>query len=627
MRKERPLRHDARFMRFARARALRRASIRVAFSFLSICLVEIVGPAIADESPRHGLALYGEPALAKDFDHLPYANPNAPKGGRLRLGMTGSFESLNPFNLKFASAPQLLIGNVYQSLMARSQDEPYSLYALIAESVELDEKREHVTFHLDPRARFSDRRPITSEDVLFSFELLKAKGRPGQRDAFARVRRIEASDEKTIRFDLASGADRELPLLLAAMPVLSKASTDAARFDDVRIEIPVGSGPYRVKEAKAGDRLLLARDPDYWAKDRPSQVGLYNFDEIDVSWYRDGDALFEALKGGLVDYREEGGASRWLTGYDFPAMSDGRIVKDTLRPGRPVGMSGFVFNLRNKLFDDVRLREALAMMFDFEWVNANFYGGLYKRTLSYFDESPFSSSGHAASEAERALIAQFPGAVRKDMLEGSWRPPKHDGSGRDRAIARQALELLAQGGYKPTEAGVMSKDGQPVAFEIMVRDREEERLALNFASALRRIGVMAQPRLYDEVQYQQRRRKFDYDMMIGQWLPAAVPGVEQAGRWSSASVDKEKGTNLAGVSSPALDGLIDALIRARGPEEHLTAARALDRALLSGFYFVPLFHTGEIWTAHSSKLERPRNLPHFPMYPFGFTLETWWLQR
>ncbi len=599
------------------------AASLILFSMAISCLIAPFERVAAAENVKHGLALYGDPALPANFDHFPYANPSAPKGGKLRLGMIGSYESLNPFNLKFASAPQLLIGNVYQSLMARSQDEPYSFYPLIAESIEIDSKWEHVIFHLDRRARFSDRKPITAEDVLFSFELLKAKGRPGQRDAFGRVSKVETPDAHTVRFDLISGPDRELPLLLAAMPVLSNTATDSAHFDDVRMDIPVGSGPYIVKEVKIGERLVLARDADYWAKDLPSQRGLYNFDEIDIDWHRDGNALFEALKAGLVDYREESSASRWLKGYDFPAIRDGIVVKDVLRPGRPVGMSGFVFNLRNKLFDDVRLREAIAMTFDFEWVNANLYGGLYRRTVSYFDESQYSSSGRPASGGERALISKYPGAVREDILEGKWRPPEHDGSGRDRNIARQALRLLAESGYKLAEKG-LEKDGRPIAFEIMVRDHDEERLALNFAASLKRIGVAAQPRLYDEVQYQQRRRKFEYDVMIGQWLPAAVPGAEQAGRWSSASIDKEKGTNLAGASSPALDGLIDALIRARDAEEHLSAARALDRALLSGFYFVPLFHAGEIWTVHSTELERPARLPNFPIYPFGFTLEQWW---
>lgn len=573
--------------------------------------------------PSHGLALYGAPALPKDFDHFPYSNPSAPKGGKLRLGMRGGYDSLNPFNLKFGAAPQLLIGNVYQSLMVRSQDEPYTLYALIAQSIEIDEKHERVVFRLDPRARFSDSTPILADDVIFSFELLKAKGRPAQRMVFALVKKAEALDSRTIRFDLTGVTDREALLVLAAMPVLSKRTTDVEHFADASMSVPLGSGPYAIKEAKAGLRLVLQRNPDYWAKDVPSQRGLYNFDEIAINWYRDGGALFEALKAGLIDYREETSAARWLTAYDFPAIRDGAIVKDVLRPGRPLGMEGFVFNLRKDLFRDVKLREAIAMMFDFEWINVNFYGGLYKRTRSYFDDSEFSSSGRPASDAERALLARFPGAVREDILEGVWRPPVHDGTGRDREIARQAQKLLTEGGYKLTEAG-LEKDGRPIAFEIMIRDRDEERLALNFAASLKRIGVTAEPRVYDEVQYQRRRQKFEYDMTIGQWLPAAVPGQEQKSRWSSSSVNQESGVNLAGASSPALDAAIDNLIASRTRQESIWAARALDRILLSGFYFVPIQHMNAIWCAHTSAIRHPEHTPLFPMFPFGFTLETWW---
>lgn len=608
----------------ARAAASFRRSMFFAFVTMTPAMaVDRDGAATITQIPTHGVALYGAPALPKNFDHFPYANPSAPKGGRLRLGLRGGYDSLNPFNLKFGAAPQLLIGNVYQSLMVRSQDEPYTLYALIAQSIEIDDKREHVVVHLDPRAHFSDKTPITADDVIFSFDLLKAKGRPGQRTAFALVKKAEAVDARTVRFDLTGVTDREAPLVLAAMPVLSKRTTDVEHFADASMTVPISSGPYVIKEAKAGVRLVLQRDPDYWSKDLPSQRGLYNFDEIEVDWYRDGGALFEALKAGLIDYREETSATRWLTGYDFPALREGAVVKDVLHPGRPIGMEGFVFNLRKDLFRDVRLREAIAMMFDFEWINANFYGGAYKRTKSYFDESDFSSSGRPASDAERALLARFPGVVRADVLEGRWRPPVHDGTGRDREIAKRAQKLLVEGGYKLTDAG-LEKDGKPVAFEIMIRDRDEERLALNFAASLKRIGVTAQPRIYDEVQYQQRRQKSEYDMTIGQWLPSATPGQEQQNRWSAGSVNKEGGVNLAGASSPALDALIDALLSARGQEEYVAAARALDRALLSGFYFVPLYHSGEIWTAHSAKLARPSYLPRFPMYPFGFTLETWW---
>lgn len=574
----------------------------------------------------HGLALYGEPALPSDFDHLPYANPDAPEGGILRLGQRGGFASLNPFNARFADAPQLIIGNVLESLMVRSQDEPYTFYPLIAKSVDLDETREHVIFHIDPRARFSDKTPITAADVLFSFELLKAKGRPNHRAVFALVKSAIALDEHTVRFDLTGAKDREAPLVLAAMPVLSKVTANAARFDELDMTIPLGSGPYVIAEAKPGARLVLRRNPDYWAREIPSQRGLYNFDEIDVDYYRDGGALFEALKAGLLDYREETSAARWSTGYDFPAVRNGAVVKEILRPGRPTGMEGFVFNLRKAIFRDVRLREAIAMMYDFEWINANFYSGLYVRTESYFGDSDYSSTGRPANASERAFLSKFPGVVRDDILEGRWRPVQHDGSGRDRMAAKRAQELLAQAGYVVVD-GRLQKNGVPVAFEIMIRDRDEERLALNFAASLQRIGVDAVPRVYDEVQYQRRRQRFEYDMTIGQWLPAAVPGQEQLNRWTTVSLSSGDSVNLAGAASPALNAAIDNLLASRTREDSVSAARALDRILLSGFYFVPLQHADAIWCAHGAALRHPAHTPLFPMFPFGFTLENWWMQK
>ncbi|MBM3653094.1 MAG: ABC transporter substrate-binding protein [Alphaproteobacteria bacterium] len=603
------------------------SAARLAALIHAIAVLSLVS-ALADtpsSAPAHGLALYGEPALPKDFAHFPYAYPRAPKGGALRLGKRGGFASLNPFNARFADAPQLIIGNVVESLMTRSQDEPYSLYPLIAQSVDIDDAREILTFHIDPRARFSDRTLFLASDVLFSFELLKSKGRPSHRATFALVKSAVAIDDHAVRFDLTGVKDREAPLVLAAMPILSRKAVNVERFDEVDLTIPLGSGPYVIAEAKVGARLVLRRDPDYWGRDVPSQRGLYNFDEIDLDFYRDEGALFEALKAGLIDYREETSAARWSTGYDFPAVRNGAVFKEVIRPGRPTGMEGFVFNLRKPIFRDVRLREAIAMMYDFEWINANFYGGLYVRTDSYFGESDYASTGRPASAAERAFLANFPGVVRDDILEGRWRPVQHDGSGRDRNVAKRAQTLLAEAGYVVVN-GRLQKDGVPVTFEIMIRDRDEERLALNFVASLKRIGIEANPRLYDEIQYQRRRQRFEYDMMTGQWLATAVPGQEQLNRWTTDSLDRESSVNLAGAASPALDAAIANLLASRNRADSIWAARALDRILLSGFYFVPLQHTNAIWCAHGAAIRHPERMPLVPMYPFGFTLETWWMQ-
>jgi peptide/nickel transport system substrate-binding protein len=571
--------------------------------------------------PTHGIAMYGEPALPKDFAELPYVNHDAPKGGRLDLAYLGAFDSLNPYNVKALSTAQGLIGNVYQSLMMRSSDEPFTLYGLIASGIETNDARDSVTFRLDPKAHFSDGAPITADDVVFSFQLLKEKGRPQQRAAYSLVKSIEAPDPHTVRFDLAGSNDRELPMTLALMPVLSRAHVDAAHFEDQTLEIPVGSGPYVVSEVKPGERIVLRRDPNYWARDLAISRGLYNFDEIRIDYFRDATAMFEAFKAGLYDFRIEDDPTRWLTGYDFPAAHDGRIVRQAFTNGLPKGISGFAFNIRRQFFVDARVREALAAMFDFEWINANLYAGVYKRSHSFFDDSELSSAGRPASERERALLAPFPGAVRDDILEGRWTPPVSDGSGRDRAIARRALDLLGAAGYKLAQGALRDARGQPLAFEILVKTRQEERLALAYARSLAAIGVEAKVRLVDEVQYQRRRDKFDFDMMIGSWIASPSPGAEQRGRWGSRAAEMEGSYNLAGAASPAIDAMISALLAAREREDFVAAVRALDRVLLSGFYIVPLFYAPEQWIAYSAKLGRPQRTPLF-----GVNTDAWWSQ-
>jgi peptide/nickel transport system substrate-binding protein len=578
------------------------------------------GAALADEPPpTHAIAMHGAPALGPGFAHLPYVNPDAPKGGRLALAYLGAFDSLNPYNVKALSTAQGLVGNVYQSLMMRSADEPFTLYGLIAQSIETDAARDQVAFHIDPAARFSDGQTITAADVVFSFDLLKAKGLPSQRAAYALVRKVESPDDLTVRFDLSSANDRELPLILAMMPVLSRAHTDAEHFEDQTLQIPVGSGPYRVEEVKPGQRVVLRRDPNYWARDRPITRGLYNFDEIRIDYYRDASAMFEAFKAGLYDFRIEDDPTRWLGAYDFPAARDGRILRLTAPYGLPKGVSGFAFNTRRAIFADVRVREALATMFDFEWINANLYAGVYRRSRSFFDDSELSSAGRPASALERALLARFPGAVRADIMEGRWAPPVSDSTGRDRALARRALDLLAQAGYALRGGALSSARGGPLAFEILVKTRQEERLALAFSQSLARIGVEATVRLVDEVQYQRRRARFDFDMMIGSWIASPSPGNEQRGRWSSPAASMEGSYNICGAASPAIDAMIGAVVAAHGRDDFVAAVRALDRVLLSGFYIVPLFYAPDQWVAYSSGLGHPEKTPMF-----GVNIESWW---
>jgi peptide/nickel transport system substrate-binding protein len=569
--------------------------------------------------PVGAIAMHGEPALRPDFAHLPYVNPDAPKGGRLDLAYLGAFDSLNPYNVKALSTAQGLIGNVYQSLMARSADEQFTLYGLIAKSVEINEARDKLVFHLDPAAHFSDGSPITSADVLFTFKLLKAKGRPQQRAAFSLVKQIDAPDDNTVRYDLSGANDRELPLTLAIMPVLSRAHTDAEHFEDQTLQIPVASGPYRVVEVTPGERLVLQRDPNYWARDLPISKGLYNFDTIRIDYFRDATAMFEAFKAGLIDFRIEDDATRWRSEYDFPAAKDGRIVRATIPNGLPKGVSGFAFNTRRPQFADPSVREALASMFDFEWINANLYGGAFKRSEGFFDDSELSSIGRPASERERELLAPFPGAVRQDVMEGRWRAPTSDGSGRDRTLARGAIEELKTAGYAVKDGRLVDSHQSPLAFEITVKNREEERLALAYARSLASIGVAATVRLVDEVQFQRRRTRFDFDVMIGTWTASPSPGNEQRGRWTSAAANAEGAYNISGAHSPAIDAMIGAILAANSKEDFVAAVRTLDRLLISGFYIVPLYYSPEQWIAYSSKLGRPERTPLF-----GADLAAWW---
>src|SRR3984893_5443415 len=420
-------------------------------------------PAVPARMPA--IAMHGEPSLKFPFDHLPYADADAAKKGRLTVGFLGTFDSLNPLNLKAGSTAQGLNTNVFEPLMMRSLDEPFTLYGLIAQTIETDQNRSFVTFRLDPRAHFSDGVPITSLDVRFTFELLKSKGRPQQRAAYSLVKSIETPDALTVHYDLSGIGDREMPLTLALMPVLPRHKTNPSKFDDASLETPTGSGPYRIVDVKPGARVMLRRDSNYWAKDLPTRVGLFNFDEIDIEYFRDANSLFEAFAAGILDFREETDPARWAHAYHFPAIRDGRAIRESLPLGGPKGMEGFVFNLRRPLFPDIRVREALSLVFDFDWINANLYDGLYKRTKSFFDESELASTGRTATAAELALLVPFPGAVRSDILAGRWQPPATGGLGADRIEPKRALAILKDAGFA-LEGGRLTRRGEALSFEI-----------------------------------------------------------------------------------------------------------------------------------------------------------------
>lgn len=585
---------------------------------VAVLLAAIV-PSAAE--PRHGIAMHGEPALPPDFKHLPYADPSARKGGRIVFGVQGTFDTLNTFSVRGIAAGGIVppLGLVTQGLMARSYDEPFSLYGLIAESIETPEDRSWVVFRLNPKARFSDGKPVTSADVLFTWDLLKTKGKPNFRNWYAKVAKAEAPDPLTVRFDLAGANDRELPLILALMPVLAKHTTDAARFEETNLTPPIGTGPYVVADVKPGESITFQRNPDYWGRDLPISRGLYNPDEIRFDYYRDGNTLFEAFRGGLYDVRTEDSPTRWTGQYDFPLVQQGKVVRDPIPIRTPKGMNAFVFNTRRPLFSDIRVREAIAGLFDFDWVNRNLFQGLYARTSSFFEGSELASTGVPASAHERSLLAPFPAAVRPDVLEGTWRPAASDGSGRDREQARHALDLLGQAGWRLVDGELRDASGQPMGIEFLAASRVQERLALNFSQALSRIGIRLKVRLVDDVQYWRRLQAFDFDMIQFAWGASPSPGNEQYGRWTAKAADRQGSLNYAGVREPAVEAMIDAMLAARSRQDFVDAVRALDRVLLAGFYVVPLFNQPAQWIARKTSVQRPEK-----QALFGFQPEVLW---
>lgn len=569
---------------------------------------------------RPAIAMHGDPAKPVDFAHRRYVNPDAPKGGRIVVGMPGSFDSLNPFivrGLAIPTARQYL----HETLLARSNDEPFSLYPQIARAVETPDDRSWVIFHIDPRARFADGQPITADDVIFSWTLLRDRGRPNHRTYYRKVARADRIDARTVRFDLAGANDREMPLILGLMPILAAHAVDPARFEETSFAPLLGSGPYRVAEVRPGESLTLRRDPNWWARDLPINRGLYNFDEIRFDFYRDANTLLEAFRKGLVDVRVETDPGQWASGYDFPAFRDGRVVKDVVRQGTPKGIRGYAMNVRRPIFSDARVREAMGLLFDFEAVDRNLYADGFERSLSIFEDSVLSARRRPASEAERALIARVGARIRPDILEGAYDAPRSDGTGNDRARLREALRLLAAAGYDLAEGTLRNRTtGEPFGFEIMVATRDQERLALAYQRFLRRAGVAARIRTVDPVQYDRRVRDYDFDMIDHRWWNVSLsPGNEQAFFWGTEAGRHPGSRNVAGVADPAVDALVEALVEARTSDDLETAARALDRVIMSGFYFVPLFHQPAQWIARWTHIAVPSESALF-----GYLMETWW---
>lgn len=597
-----------------------RAPLTLAAALLCICSAEVHADQRASDASTgsHGVALHGAPKYGPGFEHFDYANPAAPEGGSVRLAEIGTFDNLNPFILKGNTAAGL--GRVFDTLTYHSDDEAFSEYGLIAESITIPEDRSWVEFTLRPQARFHDGAPITVDDVIFTLETLKKKGHPFYRAYYANVTGAERVGERVVRFSFDTENNRELPLIVGQMPILSKAYWASKDFEQTILEPPLGSGPYRVESVDPGRAITYSRVEDYWAADLAVNAGRHNFATIRHDYYRDATVALEAFKAGEYDFRVENIAKQWATGYAGPALESGLIKKEEIPHELPTGMQGFVFNTRRAIFEDRRVRRALAHAFDFEWTNQNLFYGAYTRTTSYFSNSELASQGLPSAE-ELAILEPYRGDVPEEVFTEEYRPPSTDGSGNIRGNLRTALELLREAGWVVRDRQLVhGESGRPMRFEMMLVSPAFERVVLPFQRNLRRLGIDMRVRTVDSSQYQNRIDNFDFDMIVFSRGQSLSPGNEQRNFWSSAAADTPGSGNLAGIRDPVVDDLVELVINAPDRESLIHRVRALDRVLLWGHYVIPHWHIRAFRVAYWNKFERPEVSPR---YALGF--DTWWV--
>ncbi|CCG08133.1 extracellular solute-binding protein [Pararhodospirillum photometricum] len=577
------------------------------------------GAALAAEpGPAHGLAMHGDLKYPPDFKHFDYVNPDAPKGGAVRLGAMGAFDTLNPLTLKGEAAPGLTL--TLDTLMVAAADEPFSKYGLIAQSVEMPEDRSSVTFTLRSEAVWSDGTPVSADDVAFSLETLRTQGLPLYNMYYSDVAKVEVLGPKQVRFVFKTNQNRELPLIVGEMPILPKHYWQGRDFSAPTLEAPVSSGPYRIESFEPGRSITYARRPDYWGRDLPVNRGQDNFDSVRYDTYRDATVLLEAFKAGAYDYRLENVARQWATGYDTPAVRDGRILMEKLPHHRTAGMQGFIYNLRRPLFQDPRVREALAYAFDFEWTNQTLFHSEYSRMRSYFDNSELSAIG-LPDAAELALLEPLRDQIPRRVFTEAYQPPVVDeAQGGLRSNLARALALLGEAGWTVRDGALRNADGTPFAFEILLVQPEFERVVLPFARNLERLGIKLAVRTVDTAQYMNRLSQFDYDMIVSGWGQSESPGNEQRDFWSQAAATTPGSSNYAGFVSPAVDRLVESLIKAPSRPDLITRVRALDRVLQWSFLVIPQWYQPADRVAYWNIFGRPAQTPRT-----GLQFMTWWV--
>ena len=578
---------------------MRTTTMKYFRSFLTLALCALPLSALAQEEQaqavqkQYGLAMHGDAKYSQSDDHLDYVNPDAPKGGTIKMAAIGTFDTINPYSIKGKAA--LGLNLVYDRLMQRVWDEPFTMYPLIAESYEMPEDRSSITFNINPAARFHDGTPITAEDVIFSFETLKASGRPNMRRVYKLVETAEKRGKNSVYFGFAEGYDRETALIMALMPVLSKSYWQDKTFDSTTLDdIPL-NGPYRIKEIDAGRSITYERVKDYWAKDLLPHVGHYNANEITYEYFRDDGVAFEAFASGDQDIRREGDIGKWFKDYNLPAVKSGEIIKEALPHSRPEKTRGFIFNTRRAPFDDIKTREALSLMLDRHQINTLLFGNEKKFITSYFPNSEFEAV--------------------------SFRAPPESGKKDIRGDMRKASALLKEAGWS-VENGVQTKDGEKLSFELLLQTPEDEKLALNFKQSLKRLGIDMSIRITDSADFLRRINAYDYDMVLHHWQSSLSPGTEQLLYWGCEAAKQEGRFNYAGICTPEIDALAAAVANTKTRDELVSTMRKLDAELLKGHYMIPLFYVGRDYVAYDSAVQHPEKTPLY-----GMVLETWWIDE
>ncbi len=576
-----------------------------------------ISAAAYSESPQtvHAIAMHGTPKYGPDFQQFDYVNPHAPKGGALRTAARGTFDSFNQFIPKGNAAGTRSI----ETLLTSSDDEAFTEYGLIAESLEVPDDRSWVIFNIHPHARWHDGVPITADDVKWSFETLTTKGLAFYRNYYRSVSQVEKLGERRIKFSFAEKQNRELPLIVGQLPILPKHYWESRDFESTTLDPPLGSGPYRVQKFEAGRYVIYERVTDYWGADLPVNRGLYNFDTERVDYYLDDTAIRLALRSQDVDLRLENQAKAWASDYDVPAVENGYLKKELIRHQQPTGMQAFVFNTRKSKFADPRVRKALGYAFDFEWTNKQLFHSQYTRTESYFSNSELAATGTPEGE-ELEILERYRDQLPPEVFEEPYRPPKTDGSGQIRTSLREALKLLDEAGWEVREFKLINREtAEPMQFEILLVSQAFERIVLPLVRNLERLGVEAKVRLVDQSQYLNRVRAFDFDVIVSGWGQSNSPGNEQRSFWGSYNVDVPGSRNVAGISDPVIDELIEILIQAPDRESLVARTRALDRVLIAGHYVIPNWHIQSDRILYWDKFSRPDTPTKS-----GVLISRWW---